>query len=259
MGNRNKLVNKWIKRYTNEKGGGLITEERNNNEICKSVMFGVPWNPTKPNPACFSEEVSRAFAGRRKPQLGCLSQADEQTGNSTFPFFYRRFLTRSGFSPFMLLENNESKIKRRKGSGKGARLHAEMGEQAMESLILKFKETQSEVNFFFSSCFFSHSCNLKQVRDWIPPPHPHCTFDWWVHWEEQPPSSRSHNSRLLRFNVRARWRAALIRPLSGAGGGGGLRGIKDDFGYCACLCFFPPRRSKRKAILSLYWLYSARD
>lgn len=106
--------------------------------------------------------VSRAFARLRKPLLGCLSQADEQTGNSTFHFF---FLTRSGFSPFMLLENNESKIKRRKGSGKGARLNAEMGEQAMESLILKFKETQSEVNFFFSSRFFSHSCNLKQVRD----------------------------------------------------------------------------------------------
>lgn len=144
----NKKVYEW------KKGGGLITEERKKNEIYKSVMFwnifGVPWNPTKPNPACFfPEEVSRAFARRRKPHLGCLSQADEQTGNSTF-LFYRRFLTRSGFSPFMLLENNESKIKRRKGSGKGARLHAEMGEQAMESLILKFKETQSEVNFFFS-------------------------------------------------------------------------------------------------------------
>lgn len=124
------------------------------NQLCSEIYLGCLGTLPSQIPRVFFGRGFSRLCLRREPQLGCLSQADEQTGNSTFLFFffffYRRFLTRSGFSPFMLLENNESKIKRRKGSGKGARLHAEMGEQAMESLILKFKETQSEVNFFFS-------------------------------------------------------------------------------------------------------------
>lgn len=60
------------------------------------------------------------------------------------------FLTRSGFSPSMLLEGNETKMLYWKALCTQDRVEYE------KSLILKFKEMKSKLNFYF------HGCNLKR-------------------------------------------------------------------------------------------------